>query len=237
MANETEADAGKPDANADTGNKPAVVGSTLPSTVHMLPAEVFDSRFHIGVSATFTASGNVVSIIAPDITSDGLKLYITAPIRITSDAVLEFLKARDTVLDSKIEERLKTAKASIELSAFYYERKMEQLDFTNDTGDAKLKAYLKDALKVPDATVTDPYIKDWKARNEIKGQTGKYQYDRGAFLVMFKLSFEQGIISTLVGDPSISKLFDVTDIHVRVLRCPPDREGDLQQYAQLLSAG
>jgi hypothetical protein len=225
----------KPDANTSQANQP-VPAAALPAAVHMLPPEVFNSAFHVGVSATFTASGKAVSIIAPDISREGFKIYTTGPVRITSNAVLAFLKARGTELPDNIKQRLETADASIELSAFYYERKTDVIDCSKEPSkeDEKIAGYFKDTLKLPAPAAGE--LTKWKADHKTD-EANKYRYEREApFLVMFKVSFPKGAISTLTGDPSIQELFDVTDLHVRVLRCPQDKQDDLQQYVRLVSA-
>jgi len=65
--------------------------------------------------------------------------------------------------------------------------------------------------------------------------------DKGGLLLMqFALNFtkegdEGGLIGDLTGDPNLSKMFDITGLSLRVLRCDKDNVEVLQNYVDGLS--
>lgn len=67
-----------------------------------------------------------------------------------------------------------------------------------------------------------------------------YTAANGPLLMMFALQFNKGLIASLLGeekpgDSSISDLFDIEGVAVRVFRCAEDKFPALQKYAAELS--
>jgi hypothetical protein len=81
---------------------------------------------------------------------------------------------------------------------------------------------------------------------EVKEPIGKFldittisSKEKGPLLMMFDLKTQddagKGVIATLTGDEALGKLFDVTGISVRVLRCSAGSYQVLAKYAAELS--
>ena len=66
-----------------------------------------------------------------------------------------------------------------------------------------------------------------------------YTANDGPLLMMFTLQFNKGLIASLMGeeegDNTISELFDIEGVAVRVFRCAEDKFPALQKYAAELS--
>jgi hypothetical protein len=62
-----------------------------------------------------------------------------------------------------------------------------------------------------------------------------YTANDGPLLMMFTLQFNKGLIASLMGDDSLSELFDIEGVAARVFRCTEDKFPALQKYAAELS--
>jgi hypothetical protein len=93
-----------------------------------------------------------------------------------------------------------------------------------------LKAYLKEKKLLDEGDKLLDFIADIKISCEA------FYYSSGPKLMMFQLEFEKGLIETLTGDAALGKLFEIKGASVRVLTCPKESFGVLQQYVAELEA-
>ncbi|MGE0683353.1 MAG: hypothetical protein AB7P69_20940 [Candidatus Binatia bacterium] len=95
----------------------------------------------------------------------------------------------------------------------------------------KLKPFLEKKLgkgKIPDNVMS--LIAD----TSISCEAFYYTKD-GPLLIMFALQFNDGLITTLTGDPELGELFDIQGASVRLFRCPEKSYSVLQNYAAELT--
>ena len=95
---------------------------------------------------------------------------------------------------------------------------------------AKLRAFLeKKDIKLP--SEIDRLLKD----SSVACNAFYYTANNGPLLMMFTLRFNKGLLSSLIGDDSLSDLFDIEGVSARVFRCTKDKFPVLQKYAAELS--
>jgi len=93
---------------------------------------------------------------------------------------------------------------------------------------------LKAFLKNKDVTLPPP-LPDLIGNTQISCEAF-YWTKAGPMLMMFAVTFKEGLIKTLTGDDDLEKLFTIQGAAVRIIRCPKSSFDVLKQYAAGLTA-
>ena len=201
-------------ANESGTNLPVLSGGTL------CPATLFDGQTHFGVAVAVKADGKESYLMIPDATNitKGQPVYITKPVTINGEHLVAYLNSKSVSLPTSPDIAKFLDTASISCDAFYFSKNERLL------AEAERTKWIEDhaeELKSDDAAE--------KARKAAAAKV-----DDGAFLMMFELKFNEGLIGALTKDEDLGKLFDITGASLRVLRCRESSKKILEEYAALL---
>lgn len=199
-------------ANESGTSLPVLSGGTL------CPATLFDGQTHFGVAVAVKADGKESYLMVPDATNitKGQPVYITKPVTIKGEHLAAYLRSKNVSMPDEVKNLLNTT--SISCDAFYFSKNERLL------AEAERTKWIEDhaeELKSDDAAE--------KARKAAAAKV-----DDGAFLMMFELKFNEGLIGALTKDEDLGKLFDITGASLRVLRCRESSKKILEEYAALL---
>jgi hypothetical protein len=184
----------------------------VPAVLSGVGEELLDGNLHVGVAIDVAASGKPSTLMLPDVTgvkSGKSPIFITKPIEIEGKNFTEFLTAKSITLPEQAKNLI--ADTTIGLNAFY---------FVNDRVEPEYEVV--EGKKVP--------------KKDINGKEITKKIKDGAFMMSVDAKFEQGLITSLTGDESLGKLFEVKKISLRVLRCTKDEFPTLQAYAKELES-
>jgi hypothetical protein len=227
--------------NGDDKNKPSDPAKSVPAksdlppeppakTAYDLPESIFSGAFHFGVAITITAGGKQSTIMIPDATriSKGEPVYTTGRVDIRGEGLKKFLEAKGVKLPGALARIL--GDATMACDAFYYSTNPHQFDADETQGTTK-DDRVKTVMKSLGYEEGSAEFKEW-LKNRKKGD--KYEVDLGPLLMMFSITFDNGVISDLVGDKNIGDLFDIKGGSIRVVRCPHDKIDTLKNYVKQL---
>lgn len=187
-----------------------------------LPDGIYDGECHCGVAIMLTVEGKTSSIMIPDAgkISEGSPVFTTGRVSIHGYAIMNLLTSKGVKLPEALSRLI--ANSSISCDAFYYST--NKVTFKED--DAKGKAIRKTL------SLKDEEWKTWLDDHKVVG--GDYSIDEGPLLMVFSITFGDGLITELTGEEQIGKLFDIKGGSVRVVRCPHEKEGVLKDYVKML---
>lgn len=218
-----------PKENTPNSEKPTalVKASELARNVHMLPPDVCDGDMHVGFAITVRASGKPSIIMIPDATklSQGEPVYITGRIGIKGTNLKDFFDNRGTTLPKAIADLL--ADTEIACEALYVSSNKRTFEASDTAGLTALQKELN---------LNDTAFNAWKTKHTAASgaDNGKVVFNAGPILIMFTVKFNNGLITSLTGDESLGKLFDITEGSIRVIRCPANARGILEDYVRML---
>src|SRR5271169_5473717 len=184
------------------------------------PPAMLNGEAHVGVAIGLSTDNKPSALVVPDVTAVGEgvapePVYLAKPLKLYLDNILDYLESTNPGTKKQItESNPKLAgflkNTSVSIDSFYYR-------------GAKLD---KDKI--------DPKTKK-------KADPPPVKVDNGLLLMQFGLNFTKdtakgGLIASLTGDENLSKLFEITGISLRVLRCDKDNVELLQNYVDGLFA-
>lgn len=174
------------------------------------PPVIFNGAVHVGVAIGLSTAGKPSALVVPDVTrvGDGTE---PAPVYLAKPLELEL----DNILA-------------------YLDTKSRGIKKTITESNPKLAAFLKNT-----SVSIDSFY--YRGKKTIVKNSKTENVDNGVLLMQFGVDFTSdtgkgGLIGSLTGDDSLSALFEITGLSLRVLRCDKDNVELLQNYVDGLFA-